>query len=731
MKKITFMFFLVFISQIAFSQTGNKAISYSGTAYTTEGVFVTEKIITLEVSIIKETPDGELIYREIHYPQTNAFGFFAIEIGRGLPTADALYNNFSFINWMQGPYFLKTRIDFGQEGFLNGLADMGTIELLSVPYSFVAQNAVYADSLSLPISLSFTQLADVNINSPADKQFVAWDALSQKWITADPTGDQGVFLRTDGTSDLTGNWTISSNNISLTDGNLSLTNGQISTPGIILSQGVYINEFSNDLSLADSSNLALPTEMAVKTYVDNTFLNGPWSMAGNYIVAQIDKNIGIGTLTPSHKLHVNMAAGEGILFEGIFGVNIPDLGQGTRMSFYPGKSAFRAGRIFNNTDFWNNANVGNYSAAFGYDTKASGTASFAAGENNIAASTGSASFGRNNSSNSLYSFSSGYGNTITGIASVVSAYESTSHGDYTAVFGKQNRAGNTVGVGGDYSLIYGELSTAEGNHSLSGGYMSSAKADYSFTGGYNSQSNLNAIASFVYGYNNSASGYYSFSSGNNTIAYSFSETAIGNFNYSFAGSNSAWNSSDALFVIGNGSDASSRNNAITILKNSYTGIGLGQNKPQYLLEVGVNGDGSVAVANSWQNFSDLRLKKDLQKIDSPMQKLLQLNGYYFYWINSKDTTRQVGIIAQEAESVFPEIVGHDGKKYKTVNYSGLNPLIIEAVKEQNQYIINLQNENKVLKEENRLLRIKVEENSDKIKNIEEYIKASSLINIIK
>jgi prophage maintenance system killer protein len=50
----------------------------------------------------------------------------------------------------------------------------------------------------------------------------------------------------------------------------------------------------------------------------------------------------------------------------------------------------------------------------------------------------------------------------------------------------------------------------------------------------------------------------------------------------------------------------------------------------------------------------MRLKKDIKKISSPLEKILQLNGYTFNW--KKDGRADMGVIAQEVEKVFPNIV---------------------------------------------------------------------------
>lgn len=53
--------------------------------------------------------------------------------------------------------------------------------------------------------------------------------------------------------------------------------------------------------------------------------------------------------------------------------------------------------------------------------------------------------------------------------------------------------------------------------------------------------------------------------------------------------------------------------------------------------------------------------------------------------------RQIGFSAQEVEKLFPEIVMTDARGYKSVDYGRLTPILVEAVKEQ-QNQINAQQE---------------------------------------
>lgn len=118
------------------------------------------------------------------------------------------------------------------------------------------------------------------------------------------------------------------------------------------------------------------------------------------------------------------------------------------------------------------------------------------------------------------------------------------------------------------------------------------------------------------------------------------------------------------------------------------------------ITVGTNGSGHTGESNAWNTFSDGNLKRDLRIIDNPISKIKSLNGYYYYWLKDrKDQSEQVGVVAQEVEAVLPQIVKTNKENIKTVDYSKLTALLIEAVKEQQQTIDSQQNEINVLNAE--------------------------------
>lgn len=92
-------------------------------------------------------------------------------------------------------------------------------------------------------------------------------------------------------------------------------------------------------------------------------------------------------------------ATDGFAVTGTYGSGmIPIEGEGTRLMWYPGKAAFRAGRI-EDTE-WDDANIGNYSVAMGSSTTASGNVSTAMGENTTASGIASTAMGFNTTSTS-------------------------------------------------------------------------------------------------------------------------------------------------------------------------------------------------------------------------------------------------------------------------------------------------------------------------------------------
>jgi hypothetical protein len=109
-----------------------------------------------------------------------------------------------------------------------------------------------------------------------------------------------------------------------------------------------------------------------------------------------------------------------------------------------------------------------------------------------------------------------------------------------------------------------------------------------------------------------------------------------------------------------------------------------------------NGDATVSndltIIGDVVISSDARLKSNIVSLGSTLSKLLLIDGKS-YEMKGK---QKIGVLAQEIKEVFPELVTEDENENLAVNYQGLVPVLINALKEQ---------ENKVQEQEERIKRL--------------------------
>jgi len=101
-------------------------------------------------------------------------------------------------------------------------------------------------------------------------------------------------------------------------------------------------------------------------------------------------------------------------------------------------------------------------------------------------------------------------------------------------------------------------------------------------------------------------------------------------------------------------------------------------------------------SNGFIEPSDARLKKNITPISSALDKVKKMQGVTYNWRkdindnNGLEDGTQYGLIAQELEKIIPELVHTDKEGWKSIEYSHLVPVLIEAIKEQ-QLTIDKQN----------------------------------------
>jgi hypothetical protein len=123
-------FFL--IPDVVVGQGSPQLMNYQGVARDNGGNVLVNQNIALQLSVVSGSIGGAVEYTETQATSTNDFGLFNIEIGGGTVTSGA----FSAINWGSASHFLKVELDAtGGTSY----QEMGTSQLLSVPYAFYAK----------------------------------------------------------------------------------------------------------------------------------------------------------------------------------------------------------------------------------------------------------------------------------------------------------------------------------------------------------------------------------------------------------------------------------------------------------------------------------------------------------------------------------------------------------------------------------------------------------------
>ncbi|WP_408097916.1 tail fiber domain-containing protein [Peredibacter sp. HCB2-198] len=171
-------------------------------------------------------------------------------------------------------------------------------------------------------------------------------------------------------------------------------------------------------------------------------------------------------------------------------------------------------------------------------------------------------------------------------------------------------------------------------------------------------------------------------------------------------------------VLIHGGNAAGVRGHILLDPNNQGKVGIGLNNPSYKLDVvgDINiaagslkfGGTDVCTSSGCTSSSDRRLKKNIHPIQDALLKIVQLQGVHYDYIDKKKfgDKHQVGVIAQDVEKVFPEVVLTDKKTgLKSVAYDHLVAPIIEAIKElfgmtkeNSREIASLKAENAAMKE---------------------------------
>ena len=389
------------------------------------------------------------------------------------------------------------------------------------------------------------------------------------------------------------------------------------------------------------------------------------------------------------------------------------------------------------TPFYKNEALGNYSVVLGNRNKSTGIKSFSIGNDNLSQGTATFSIGENNISTGDYSmaiglfsesigkssfafgnnaYADGFNTTAIGVANTIDenaspdvwsmnnrllvvgngqydeetqtlersdAFTIMFNGDATlageltasAFIGDGSQLTNIssgpfsfnedmqTAIQSPWSTASGNYSNAFGNNNIASGYAALAMGSFSEAIGQNS---------VTIGGSTKAIGNFSTAIGNTTVAEDLGTTAIGYWNsldetpnpYDFSLQNTA-------FVIGNGGFDSDGN---------Y--IGTDESRSDAFV---VKFSGDATLAGNLSVNSDAKLKSNIISLGSTLAKVLMLDGKSYSMKNDPQNLVKIGLVAQDIEQAFPELVS-ESNGIKSVNYQGLIPVLINAVKEQDEII---------------------------------------------
>ena len=172
------------------AQTAPAAINYQAVLRESSGALMAAKDVRVRLTVHAGTAGGTTEYQETHSVTTSAQGLVNLQLGGG--TAGT--GTFAGIDWTAGAKYLQVEVLDLNGG--SGYVDLGTQQLVSVPYALYANHAREAERVT---GMNIDDLGDVNTGAPGSGQVLKWNGSA--WAAADdedhtvPSGPAGGALQ--------------------------------------------------------------------------------------------------------------------------------------------------------------------------------------------------------------------------------------------------------------------------------------------------------------------------------------------------------------------------------------------------------------------------------------------------------------------------------------------------------------------------------------------------------
>jgi uncharacterized protein (TIGR02145 family) len=291
MKKLFPLFyFLLFTFEFVNAQAP-QATSYQAVIRNSIGNVLSNQLVKVRFSIHDSAANGTVVYQETQTPTTNAQGLINLFAGQGT----AVTGTFAGINWGNKSKFLQTEIDIAGG---NNYTDMGTTQLMSVPYALYANKSQKSDTA--------LYAANTMPSGTAAGQMMYWNGSS--WVN--------VNLGTSGQ-------------------NLTFCNGvpqwgpclilpKVSTGSIIAKTAITATAGGN---VTDSSSRAITARgVCFSTTINPTIANTKTASGTNVIGAFTVSLTGLSALTTYHyRAYATNSLGTSYGADSVFTTNVPTL----------------------------------------------------------------------------------------------------------------------------------------------------------------------------------------------------------------------------------------------------------------------------------------------------------------------------------------------------------------------------------------------------------------------
>jgi len=490
MKKLILSLTILFeLSGLA--QVFPEGIPFQAQVLGSSGNILSNIIVGVQFNVRTDSNTGPIVWQENHVVLLNNLGHFSTVVGSGTSTGVGTTLSFSAIQWGESSHFLEMLFD---ENNIGTFVSISSQQMMSVPFAYHAKTTSQEFALSQLQDVDTTgiQIGDVlkwngttwvpeqdNITTLNDSILFAYNSENSVYSDSSNFALNCIFPQLIDSSNYSyyadsTNYALLSNFSNYSDSaNYAITAGvaqySIGNWGINGNSGILAS--SNFLGTTDSVDLIFKTFGTEKGRIK---ANG---------------RIGFGTANPTAGFHI--ANVDGVVYTGTHGTGtIPVQGIGSRMMWYPGKSAFRVGYASGTN--WDNVFVGQYSFASGYNTRASGLYSVAFGLNTIASGEGSFAVGKGTIASGLYAFAAGENPEAKGNYSIALGRGAKAHGLSSIAIGYHPEVYSSYGLSlGNYTLVTGENGVAMGYHSRSIHDGSFIYADQSDPVGFTSTTAVN------------------------------------------------------------------------------------------------------------------------------------------------------------------------------------------------------------------------------------------------